>query len=331
MRCSYTNYRRETVLARYKRTDSPTPTSLAATGGERARTERHYIMCTSEETYKKIFESDKIEDLTKKIFSDKPVAHLPYKKLDIAIGGVKNRIYLITAAPGTGKTTMLMNIACDFAMNNQPVLYCNLEMPHVELTKKGIILTSENRLCTAQMAEADKNKELIEKEIERYSQSVSPNMAFSDKPLSAEDIEDYSNGIKQETGRAPIVFVDYCQLLRAPKEMTDERLALAHTMEIFRSITTQIGSPLFVISALKRGCYSKPSVDLDTLSGSQSIEYGSDVVLTLTKPPKDWEAKQQLEYGETGIIATLLKNRYGINGSKVNFAFNPTFAQFREI
>ena len=127
--------------------------------------------------------------------------------------------------------------------------------------------------------------------------------------------------IARERNEAPIVFVDYLQLLAcgitAGQQFIDERLAITACVKGLREISNLYGSPIIALSSTTRKSYesgksSKPNLGM--FGGSSTVEYSFDSVLFLADD--DGKPDHAFEPPAVGTPLKLiaLKNRYGTLG-----------------
>ena len=83
-----------------------------------------------------------------------------------------------------------------------------------------------------------------------------------------------------QTGRKPVVFVDYLQII-APADVhaTDKQNTDINTFEL-KEISRDYGIPVFAISSFNRENYLEP-VSMTSFKESGAVEYSSDVLFGL--------------------------------------------------
>lgn len=283
-----------------------------------------------------------------------PAQRTGFANLDNVLdGGLYEGLYILGAITSLGKTTLALQIADQIAESGRDVLIFSLEMARTELMSKSISReTLLHALADPQMTIQDaktnrgittgaryknyseKERELINLAIEAYSQ-------YADHIFIHEGIgnigTDYIRTAIQKhklfTGKAPVVLVDYIQIL-APQDIraTDKQNTDKAVLELKR-ISRDFKIPLIGISSLNRAGYSG-EVTLADFKESGAIEYGSDVLIGLQfkgagdKSFKDTEAKRR---NPREVELVVLKNRNGKTGERIEFEYYPLFNRFKEV
>lgn len=144
------------------------------------------------------------------------------------------------------------------------------------------------------------------------------------------------------TGSAPVVFVDYLQILR-PNDSTgrkSDKQNMDETVSELRRISKEYRVPVFVISSLNRSSYGQ-SIGMDAFKESGAIEYSSDVLLGLNpvgldsgEDKKVREANREVmdrldKAASKSLAVKILKNRLGAKG-EVRMVFEARYGLYRE-
>ena len=95
---------------------------------------------------------------------------------------------------------------------------------------------------------------------------------------------------KDLTGRAPVVVVDYLQIL-APYDLraTDKQAADRAVLDLKR-LSRDFNTPVVAVSSFNRDSYQAP-VSFSSFKESGGIEYGSDVVFALQYAGMDYDSR----------------------------------------
>ena len=284
-------------------------------------------------------------------------------------GGLYPGLYVIGAITSLGKSTFSLQIADQIAAAGHDVLCFNLEMARAELMAKSI-----SRL-TYQIA--DRNRQPLK--LARSTRDILASRKwdyFSREAmeLMAAAVEEYKSGasahiwhyegvgdigveqIKAEverhigiTGRLPVVFVDYLQILAAPDvKMSDKQAVDKNVLELKR-LSRDKGIPVFCISSLNRDNYTEP-INNAAFKESGAVEYSSDCLMGLQfegmdykpggesdkdrrKRIRDLITAQKAE-GNAGraerIELKILKNRNGKAGTSESLLYTPRFNLYVE-
>lgn len=249
--------------------------------------------------------------------------------IDIAHCGL---MYVLGAQPGMGKTTLAVEIADNIAAQGQPVLFITQELPRPRLIAKSLVRLSGGILTLSNISEAlsvdsDLHADLL-KARDRYRETIAPNFYYA----TVEDIAEVDrlvSDIRNCYGEAPIIFIDYLQILAACSDtpFLDERLAIAGCVKHLRSTCNAYETTIFAISSITRGAYEgkgsrKASTSLDIYAGTSAVEYSFDGALYLSA-----DSERVAPDGISAVNIATLKNRYGELGS-VSMDFDGAHAAF---
>lgn len=281
-----------------------------------------------------------------------PYTPTGFNSLDETLdGGLYEGLYILGAISSLGKTTLLMQIADQIAMQGQDVLVFSLEMARAEIMAKSISrLTLQNAiidgldrgLCktTRGITTGSRYKfynkdeiNLIEKSIRQYG-DYAGNLFIIEGlgNIGVEDIKKIVANHIKITKKRPIVIIDYIQIL-APYEIraTEKQATDKNVIELKR-LSRDYKIPVFGISSFNRENYSK-EVSMTAFKESGAIEYGSDVLIGLQyegqgKSDFNLETARQQEPRE--IQLKILKNRNGRTDRVIDFNYYPMFNYFKE-
>ena len=293
-----------------------------------------------------------------------------FRHLDeILNGGLRPALYTIGAISSLGKTSLCIQIADNIAKQGKPVLFVSLEMARDELVakclsrityqrSKAAIGTFNNASTTVRVMNTDKYNTYSREAVETINAAIIDLEARGTNLLILEGVGDIGvkeikqrvQEIKAYRGEAPIVFIDYLQIL-APEEAfnrgTDKQAVDKAVLELKR-LSRDEDTPVVCISSFSRENYTEP-VSLKSFKESGAIEYTSDVLLGLQYAGMDYtdaDAKDKdrrdrvngilntaIANGKAGqaqdIELKVLKNRNG-SKDKVDLEFVPMFNYFEE-
>jgi replicative DNA helicase len=236
-----------------------------------------------------------------KPMAEKKSAFIPtrFTAIDTLLKGLRLGGFTILAGrPGSGKTTLALNIALNIARHGTPTAIISLEMTKKELAYKLLSLATQislDRLTTDTLFGFE-----LKKVVEQCSELSKIPLHISDSPLSMIDsIEDFSNKSRQKHGLKLLV-LDYIQLVKAPgnrdqvQELTEitrrlKTLALKHEVAILG---------LAQVNRVIEARTSKVPL-LSDLKGSGSLEQDADAIVFIAQD------------GEL----TIAKNRHGKCGA----------------
>lgn len=213
-----------------------------------------------------------------------------FKSLDQLInGGLYPGLYVLGAVSSLGKTTFALQIADHIADTGNDVLFFTLEQSRDELIAKSLarIMKSLEGVIQRpplkpvqilyQMKEwiGTDREQAFNSALEVYRKTIGPRMYFveADTRLTtykdgdgAEQIREEADRVGMDTirkairrhvqtmGRAPVVFVDYLQILRPEDSVIrkDTRQTIDETVSELRRLSKEYKTPVVVISSISR-------------------------------------------------------------------------------
>lgn len=220
--------------------------------------------------------------------------------LDVALGGGLPTGGLVTlgAVSSTGKTTLCLQVADHIAASGYPVLFVTVEQGRHELVAKSVsrlmrliptrngghYVASSADIQSARAREAwgAPMRTAFVTACTDYTNHIAPNLRImeTDRQPTTADIRTAAQAMARQRGSAPVVFVDYLQLLAPAGERMTERQAVDRNVMDLRHLARDLKTCVVAISSLNRSSYSE-GVTLESFKESGAIEYGSDVLLGL--------------------------------------------------
>lgn len=290
---------------------------------------------------------------------------------DLLDGGLYEGLYCIGAITSLGKTTLALQIADQIASRtNRRIVIFSLEMSRAELMSKSIsrltlieTLKQNKDTKLAKTARGitdgdryqyykEEEKQIIFKAIETYGKEYASKISIYEGigDIGVQQIAEEVERVKRLFGEAPIVLVDYLQILAPYNEeyirATDKQNTDKNVVELKR-ISRDYKTSIIGISSFNRDNYTQP-VNLSSFKESGAIEYSSDVLIGLQFLGMDYEEgetekqrdkrirelrRDQEARGRAGqdqtIQVKVLKNRYGCKGDVI-LGFYPMFNYFEE-
>ena len=289
-----------------------------------------------------------------------------FKGIDKVLdGGLYPGLYVIGAISSLGKTTLALQIADNIASAGHSVLIFSLEMAKNELIAKSISrLTAIEALKRGNTANAKTTRgiltgtrykdyngdeiELIDTAIKLYK-GYAGNIYISEGVgnIGVEQVREAVERHKRITDKAPIVIIDYLQILAPYNERATDKQNTDKAVLELKRLSRDYKTSVIGISSFNRDNYNAP-VNLASFKESGAIEYSSDVLIALQYEGMDYQAgekeqerdkrireliKEQQALGREGKTQTLqvkiLKNRNGSKGESA-IKFYPMFNYFLE-
>jgi replicative DNA helicase len=221
-------------------------------------------------------------------------------------GGLEPCLCILGATSSTGKTTLAIQIADHIASNQTPVLFVTIEESAKSLIAKSLSRISYDYLLQTQgkvsaqydalkqseilhksMREKDASNDWSKRELftsacNQYQQKIAPYLCYYQPKHQPNifDVQDLAQAMEKTHGRAPVIFIDYLQLLKAQSQYDSDKQAVDRNVSSLRQMARDLNTPIFAISTLNRASYSGV-VDMSAFKESGAIEYGADVLLGL--------------------------------------------------
>lgn len=253
-----------------------------------------------------------------------------FRDLDQKLAGFqKSDLIILAARPSMGKTSFIMNIAENIAVEEKiPVGIFSLEMSKEQLVER--LLSSQSgvdswKLRTGNLADEDFPKI-------GYAMGV-----LSEAPLFIDDspvatimeIRAKARRLQMEHGLG-LIIIDYLQLMEGTRHGGDSN-RVQEISEISRSLKTlarELEVPVVALSQLSRAVEQRqPKIPmLSDLRESGSIEQDADVVMFIYR--EDYYDKETDRKGITDIL--IRKHRNGPTG-EVELLFQPEQMRFRDL
>lgn len=252
-------------------------------------------------------------DIATEIFSleNEPV-YTPtgFNSLDSKLnGGLSNGLIVLGALSSLGKTTLCVQICDAVASQGRSVLFASIEQSGREIVAKSLsrYMSYEGYTCSTtelqsskyRLSWAEEKTLAFVRACERYSQEVAPRLSILEaiKRPTVNDIRTATQLIADRDGQAPLVCVDYLQLLAPESDRLSTREAVEGNVTALRQMAIhELKAPIIAISSINRGSYAN-GVTLDAFKETGNIEFSSDVCLGLQ--PRGMNELETPSGGET--------------------------------
>lgn len=276
-----------------------------------------------------------------------------FANLDAQARGLYAGLYVVAAISSLGKTTFCHQIADQLAEAGEDVLFFSLEQSRLELVSKSIARrTAQKDITTAVNSLSIRRGYLPEQVLtaaDEYRRAIADRLSIIEGNFACNIsfIGDYIRRYIQKTGKKPLVFVDYLQILQPEQDLRGRTQTTKETVDStvteLKRLSREQGLTIFVISSVNRQNYLTP-IDFESLKESGGIEYTADVIWglqlqVLNDPIFDsaTKVKQKRQKVKDAKAATprkielvCLKNRYGISHYSAYFDYYPEHDLFTE-
>ena len=269
-------------------------------------------------------EADLIDGFVLDLEQPAPGYRTGFKGLDELTGGLKPGVFIIAAPPSAGKTTYVKQMADQAAALNPgvPVLFFSYEQSAAELRVKTLARLSrmENQDIRAGKVHADR----LTKAVEQYRQGGHRlKIIEADFHHNIGTIRLLAQRERRQAGKAPIIFIDYLQVVPvADADLKDKRAEVDFMVSELRRLARDIGASIIVVSSMSRAEYGR--VQMSGFKESGGIEYGADIAAIMTV-----RDNEQPDGSERFIDLAVVKNRNG-RRVKIRYRYETKFDNFNE-
>lgn len=265
-------------------------------------------------------------------------------------GGFYEDLYILMAGTGHGKTALTLQMADTIAKSGRRVLFYNLELSNEELIARSIsretfeIAKTEYKNETLSLSARDvtdvsrfatfttEQRVVFQEAVARYKEYCD-NIVFHEALgyYDTEKIDAEMSYYFKKDGKAPVVMVDYLQMLslgvalNIDKKNLTERQAVDKAILDLKAVSRKYKTTVFVLSSMNREAQSEFSGKEISMSGAKEsggIEYTAGTVMSLDYAERRNFGKKLADGGTTESIEAkqyprkmriyLHKNRYGV-------------------
>lgn len=232
-------------------------------------------------------EKDFWNDVTRT--AQQPVLSTGFAELDKQLGGrLYPGLYVIGSVSSLGKTAFCLQMADAIAEQGIDVLFFTLEMSRMEMVARSISreLFLDSRLTSQWGIGHVLNGKVPEPALKRaaflYKEKIAKNISFlqGDFATSTQDIVQTATLHQAATGRRPVVFVDYLQILRPTDIRMSDKQAMDQSVVTLKRLSRELDIPVVAVSSFNRQNYNE-EVNMASFKESGAIEYSADFVLGL--------------------------------------------------
>ncbi len=243
-------------------------------------------------------------------------------------GGLHPGFICIGAVSSLGKTTFLLNMADNLAMNGQDVLIFSLEMSRYELIAK-IISKRTIEKCLQErkpiniaksnygISDYDRYKNysseerrIIQECMDEFSSVSAKNIYIHEGvgDMGAEDIKAKIARHIQRTKKTPVVMIDYLQILAPADAHSTDKQNTDRNVVAVKRISRDFNLPIIAVSSFNRESYELP-VSMSSFKESGNIEFGADQLVALQYMGMDYIKGEKKEARQVRILALKEENK----------------------
>jgi replicative DNA helicase len=245
-----------------------------------------------------------------------------FPDLDRLTGGFEpGQMIVLAARPGSGKTSLALNIAHRVAVNsNLPVAFFSLEMTAEDLALRMMCSDAEVNLGDARAGRIS-DQDFARLLIPMRTLSKAPIYIDASGSVSVQDIRARCMRLSAKH-KLGLIIIDYLQLMQGTGRRSESRTQ--EVSDLTRSIkllARDVGTPIMILSQLNRDIERRTGRNrrpmLADLRESGSIEQDADIVIFLAKhadlrsADDDDDDEIQVKGERELVEAIVAKNRNG--------------------
>ncbi len=278
------------------------------------------------------FEDTKIKHISEGIetFPDKylqnaeTAVNTGFKKLDTYIGSFMGGDYIaLGGSTGTGKTSLALNLAAQFCLQEKSVLYFSLEMPLEQLQNRFVCML--NGLNALKYRNFGFNFE----EMQLYKQGLEDLKQWKlnvvcDYNLTCEKMKKYIK--EQKNKELDFVIIDYLGLIQGygNKSLYEKSTNISRNIKL---IATELKIPILVLVQLNRNLKERQDKTpvLSDIRESGAIEQDADFVLFAHR-----EGIYDKDIDPKILQLIIAKNRHGESNKNIKLFFDINTQKIKE-
>lgn len=264
--------------------------------------------------------------------SKETVIPLGYEQIDSMLnGGLRpQQAIIIAARPAMGKTSFVLNIACNIAIKfDEPVAFFSQEMSKEEIEYK--ILSAESEVNIQKIKNAYVNAKEQENTFDAVDVITKSKIFIDDTGSITPDY--FRNSLRKwkaknvQDGKTGIAIIDYLQLMKLPKS-GDRFEEVSEIMRQLKSIAKEMKMPILILSQLSRQVEQRGNKrpQLSDLRESGELEQTADIVMFIYRD-EYYNPESEKKYLAEIIIS---KHRNGATGT-IELFFNKEITKFSSL
>jgi len=281
---------------------------------------------------------DILNDIESRKKTDTIYSGIPtgYHYLDeITSGFDRGDLVVIAARPSMGKTTFVLNLALNMAIeNNKTIGFFSLEMPAKMLGYK--IISRIAQLPVNDIRKGNIPIANIQKLVDAVSLIFEKKIIFDEADsVTLFDIKQSARRLKSKYG-LDIIFIDYLQLVSPPPGVrADNRVQIVSEISKgLKQLARELSIPVVACAQLSRAPEKRENKrpQLSDLRESGSIEQDADFVGFLYREDYYKTKDENKDYQERGITEFIIgKQRLGRRGDIIKYQFIEEYSLFKEL
>ena len=214
---------------------------------------------------------------------------------DKLLGGgiLRQSLIILSAAPGTGKTTLAQQIFETAATDGTDVLFLNLEMSREQLLARSLSRIAHKRGHLMSAADilkgydwTERQRTIVQAAADEYRSKIAPRMQYNpdgngtDLDSIMETLDASGEAALMHGKPAPVVVLDYLHLVTSSRR-EDSGEIIKRTVARLKDYAMRYDTYVFAISANNRTSNSSGIISQSSGRDTSAIEYSADYQLSL--------------------------------------------------
>ena len=254
-----------------------------------------------------------------------------FKDLDALMHGLHgNEMIVVAGRPGTGKTSIALNIVETAIFDKEPIptLVFSLEMLGEQLYQR--MIASRARIDQHKLSMGFLDKDRM-KDIHATAKELKGSPLWIDDTAGISILEMRAKARRldqQLGGKLGLIVVDYLQLLRGSDNSASREQEVAEISRGMKAMAKELRVPVVVLAQLNRESEKETrNPRASDLRESGSIEQDADAILLLSRQRKSDTDDETVSNSQWLIRVELAKQRNGPTGV-VTLLFNRNYTRY---
>lgn len=259
-------------------------------------------------------------------------------------GGFYPGLYVFCGQSQMGKTTLLNLITSNIAREsrNNILMFC-LEMQRSEMISKALSAETyriggqalalkyrsiqDGKRFRSITSEQRANFDAAVEEYRQYSHRIIRKSSLGIVTMT--EIENQMKECIAATKKAPIVIIDYLQVIQSDDHRLTEKQTIDRNMLRLKKLSQDNNAIVIMVSSLNRNSYGE-DLKMSSMNGSSAIEYFADFAfgLQIPKGTSEVEAEALLESPKRPAEIKILKDRFSGGKVRTTLTFLASFNTF---
>lgn len=262
---------------------------------------------------------------------------------NVANGLEAGSLFVLGAAPSTGKTTWVKQLVDQVATLNSEAacLFVSYEQSADELRIKTLSRLSglENRdLIRGRLTASSPGWAIVKKVAQDYRSQVADRVFIleADNRMTIDRIRLAAEAVTRLTNcRQLLVAVDYLQIVPTDREYSDPRSKVDAVLSDMRRLARDLKATVLTIASIGRASYANDTGRLEAFKESGNVEYTADLAGLLIEDKTGLKGHTHYPAPGSGsrdwkrVYLDIVKNRNG-ERSRIHFDFFPAVSGFTE-